>query len=130
VQTKLAVVVADYHFLQTLRVQGAWLPLCQQHQGHFWRLTYHLLWGTACFVAALPLMAAYAFTIGKLLKPPLSWILALAALVLPVVAGFVVIALGRRGNIQAADITDEGILVMNVAQPFVDAVLAARKLSG
>ena len=128
VKTKLNVAVAEHALTTTLRVQDAWLPLCQRHQWHFQRRTFYVLGFVACFVATLPVMACYAFTIGQLLSDtPFAWICGAGLPLGMVAASFALAAIGRHGNVQAGDITDQGVLVINVSERFAEAVISARQ---
>lgn len=131
VKTKLHVAVAEHALTRTLRVQDAWLPLCQRHQWHFQRATFYLLGFVACFVGTLPVMACYAFTIGQLLRDTsFGWMIGLSLALGMIGASFILAAIGRRCNvqaIQAVEITAEGVLVINVSERFAEAVISARQ---
>jgi len=131
VKTKLHVIVAENPLITTLRVHDGWLPCCPRHQWHFYRRQIHIFAGALCMAMFLPCMGLTALVLGPFLRETsFGWVFAIVALVLPFVVGLVIMYKGRSGNVQARDITDEGVLMMNLSERFVDAVKAARTRKG
>ena len=131
VKTKLHVIVAENPLITTLRVHDGWLPCCPRHQWHFYRRQIHIFAGALCMAMFFPCMGLTALVLGPFLRETsFGWVFAIVALVLPFVVGLVIMYKGRSGNVQARDITDEGVLMMNLSERFVDAVKAARTRKG
>ena len=128
VKTKLHVIVAENPFVVTFGTQDGWLPMCPRHQWHFFRLRGHMIAGALCMAMLLPCMLITASVLGPFVRHlSFGWVFAIVGLVAPVLVGFIVIRIGRIGDVQAGDITKEGVLVINVSDQFVDAVTTARK---
>jgi hypothetical protein len=128
VMTKLHVIAAENPLYMTLRVQDAWLPLCPKHQWHFYRNRIHVIAGALCMAMFLPCLGLTALVLGPFVSDlKFGWVFGIVALVAPVVVGFIVMYIGKYGNVQAGDVTEEGWLVTNVSDRFIKAVQVARK---
>ena len=124
---RMHIQIADNPLFRTLRYHDVRLPLCSGHKWHFYRHRIHILVGGLCMAMFLPCMALTTFAVGPFVRNlSFGWVFAIAGLVIPWIVGAIIMYVGKYGNVEAADITQEGILVVNVSERFVESVMGAR----